>query len=327
MKKFILKADIQHYHNGDHVSFNNLAVQILEKNASVIAEQELVDAYTNNVKVENTVYKLARNSEYTAKKITVDRQRNKLYSIIGEIVRLNMKHFNPAIRDAAKQVDNLMSAYRNLARAGYEAETASIDSFLTHIHSDSYAGAISILGLCPWLLKLKEANDLFKTYADNMMQEEIAKPDINMQSARRQSDIALHKIIARIESKINLNGPEPFIPFMEEYNISVKHYDSLLHEHYGRRHIRTDISNADIATVGQQQYTGKPVFVIPEVSLRETSGTGTETLTELVFTRDFTVSYKNNIKPGTATLAVQGIGKYSGKVVTTFNIIETLTVI
>jgi hypothetical protein len=231
-----------------------------------------------------------------------------------------MKHFNPEVRDAAVHVNNLMLAYGNVTKEDYDAETASIDSFLTHMQSESYAGAAACLGLCPWLAQLREVNDLFKTYVDDTTQEQIAKPAITMRAARLNSDASLHKIIARIESKINLDGEEPFIPFMEEYNTVVTHYNTLVHENYGRRHVRIDISTAVITPIELQQYTGKPVFVIPEVWLRTKHEPEPDKVIELVFTQDFTVAYKNNIEPGTATVLIQGIGKYKGEAVATFNI-------
>jgi hypothetical protein len=70
-----------------------------------------------------------------------------------------------------------------------------------------------------------------------------------------------------------------------------------------------------------QKYTGKPLYVIPQVSIRQTAKDGSETVVELVFSEDFTVSYKNNTITGTATVCIRGIGKYTGELQTTFNII------
>jgi hypothetical protein len=319
----IKAAEVHSYNNDDHVNFNNLSVQIIEKNASVIDAEELVDNYISDVEMENIVYKPMRRSEYTAKKADADHQRDSLYRSIGSAVHLGMKHFNPEVRDAAIHVNNLMRAYGNVPKEGYDAGTASIDSFLTHIYSDSYAPAAALLGLYPWLAQLKEANDLFKTYVKNTMQEQIAKPAITMRAARLNADASLHKVIARIKSKINLSGDGPFIPFMEEYNTLATHYNMLVHENYGRLHVRIDISPALITLIKQQPYTGKPVFVIPEVRLRIKPETEPDKVTELVFMQDFTVSYKNNIGPGTATVVIRGIGKYRGEVITTFNITET----
>jgi hypothetical protein len=82
----------------------------------------------------------------------------------------------------------------------------------------------------------------------------------------------------------------------------------------------TDIAPAIIDVIATQAYTGQPVFVIPTVNLPETDRDGGEKVVSLVFTQDFTVAYRNNVNPGTATLTIHGIGKYKGEVTTTFNI-------
>jgi hypothetical protein len=93
-----------------------------------------------------------------------------------------------------------------------------------------------------------------------------------------------------------------------------------VNEHYGRLHVRTDISPAIIDEIPPQAATGLPVYVIPVLHLRLTNSDGMEEVTVLNFSVDFTVAYKNNVLPGTATLIAQGIGKYKGEIVTTFNI-------
>jgi hypothetical protein len=60
--------------------------------------------------------------------------------------------------------------------------------------------------------------------------------------------------------------------------------------------------------------------VIPLVSIVKKEKDGTEKVVELVFSKDYTVSYKNNVDRGTATLYIKGIGKYVGELTTTFNI-------
>jgi hypothetical protein len=116
-----------------------------------------------------------------------------------------------------------------------------------------------------------------------------------------------------LKSRIScLNGPESYLPFRDEFNALVKEYNTYVHEHYGRLHARTDIAPAIIGAIDAQPYTGRPVIVIPSVSLRKTAADGTQTPVEFVFSEDFTVSYRNNVEPGTATLLIEGIGHYRG---------------
>ena len=73
----------------------------------------------------------------------------------------------------------------------------------------------------------------------------------------------------------------------------------------------TPIDKAVISGIVKKTYTGKPITQNVSVKLIDkTLKKGT----------DYTVSYKNNINAGTATITVTGIGNYSGTVSKTFRI-------
>lgn len=74
----------------------------------------------------------------------------------------------------------------------------------------------------------------------------------------------------------------------------------------------TDLSAAQVK-VPQQQYTGQPLTPAPEVTL------GDQKLKKDV---DYSVSYSNNTKAGTATVTVTGINQYTGVAKGTFEIVD-----
>lgn len=71
------------------------------------------------------------------------------------------------------------------------------------------------------------------------------------------------------------------------------------------------ISATAVSGTGSKVYTGSAIKPVPAVKV------GGRTLKNGT---DFTVSYKNNTEPGTATLSVTGKGNYSGSVAKTFKI-------
>lgn len=73
----------------------------------------------------------------------------------------------------------------------------------------------------------------------------------------------------------------------------------------------TDLSGAQVK-VPQQQYTGQPLTPAPEITL------GDQKLKKDV---DYSVSYSNNTKAGTATVTVTGINQYTGVAKGTFEIV------
>jgi hypothetical protein len=77
-------------------------------------------------------------------------------------------------------------------------------------------------------------------------------------------------------------------------------------------------SHTVIDPIETQQYTGRPVTPFPAVHCREEG----KLVAELIFGKDFTVTYKNNIHAGMAELTVHGKGGYKGTKTATFNISE-----
>ena len=81
-------------------------------------------------------------------------------------------------------------------------------------------------------------------------------------------------------------------------------------DNYKDKLVRTSIAKAKV-TVSDKAYTGKaqkPAPTVKENGVTLTKGT------------DYTVTYKNNVKVGKATLTVKGKGAYEGTVSKTFKI-------
>ncbi|MDR0370231.1 MAG: DUF6261 family protein, partial [Prevotellaceae bacterium] len=192
---------------------------------------------------------------------------------------------------------------------------------IEHLGKPDYTPSVTALALLPWITELTSLNNLFKTYVDDTTQEQVDKPDVSFREARNQTNLALHELMDRITAKINLEGPDTYLPFIKEFNVTTDHYNTLMHEHYGRLHARTDIGSAKIGDIATMSYTGKPIYVIPSVSIDICDKDGDTKQVDLIFSVDFTVAYQNNIEPGTAGLTITGIGKYTGSIQTTFNIV------
>ena len=320
MEESIKKPNSSHYNSGDHVRFNRSTYEIFDKNSGVINAPDLLSEYRVNLELEESIYKWLRRSEFTEKKAAADNDRDKVLIGMTATVEIATEHVLPVMRDSAKHVFNVIHNFGDLANSGYNAETAGIDSLIAKLKSKDYISAVEILGLMPWLDELEKYNNIFKGYAEEAEQELVEKPTIKYRDVRTQTDKALRKIIRRISSLMDINGPDAYSQLVNEFNVHVTIYNTQVNEHYGRLHAKTDISNAEIDTITAQTYTGKPVYVIPAVKIRKTGKDNTENIIELVFSKDFTIGYKNNVSVGTATLTITGIGKYSGEIITTFNI-------
>jgi hypothetical protein len=322
MNTLLAAPDLYHYNIATHNGFHKRCIEIFRKYDSIIDALDLIDTYAEKGKQEDYIYKWMRRKKHTEKKAEIDHLRDKTYKGAMALVRVNLRHFDPVVHEAANHIYKLLNNYGDVVHANYDAETTSIDSILTHLQSEAYIEDVKLLSLLPWLARLHDLNTQFKQYVQETAQEEINKPNITPIKSRRQTDEALKKITERIQALASLNGQDKYMPLAREINGLVNHYNQLVREHYGRIHARISIDSAYIAPILPQTFTGRPIFAIPELKLKlaDTTSDGIEQVVELIYIEDFTASYKNNVNPGTATIRIQGVGKYKGEIVTTFNI-------
>jgi hypothetical protein len=160
MEVKLRKPQTSRYYNADHVD-HEMTDQVCVKFASVVSDKALIIAYQEAQQQEVTGYKWVRQSEFTKKKKEADRRRDTVYTGMLGIVRANLKNFNPAVRDHALHVFNLLNNYGDLTRSGYDARTAAIDSILACFDSSDYQAAVTVLGLSAWVQELSAQNNLF----------------------------------------------------------------------------------------------------------------------------------------------------------------------
>lgn len=75
----------------------------------------------------------------------------------------------------------------------------------------------------------------------------------------------------------------------------------------------TNISNADISNISEQNYTGSELTPKPTIIFNGV---------ELVEGTDYTLSYSNNIDVGTASVTIIGTGNFTSNITKTFAIVE-----
>ena len=110
------------------------------------------------------------------------------------------------------------------------------------------------------------------------------------------------------------------ITYVYDYYILADGYliggDGAIHKGDYYHNTSTDISSFTFSKIANKPYTGKAIK--PSVTVKDGDK-------KLVKGTDYTVSYKNNTKIGTATVIVTGKGKYSGTKELTFNIVPKKT--
>jgi hypothetical protein len=320
MKSELRKPDLGHYKEGSHVEFHVTMHEILKKYKALADTEPLLSVYQAKIRQEERVFKFKRRNDFTRKKRETNFLRGEVFKGMRNLIRACKKRSEPALRDHAARLSNVVENYGDLSRAIYNVRTAGIDHIVEILSEPAYSASVEALCLDSWLAELTQLNTLAKDYAAKVEEENVRKIDVSSRIARKETDRALRAIADRITAQIILDGEGAFQTLVAEFNVHVEHYNAVVREHYGRLHATVDISSANIATIGVQRYTGEPVYVIPKVKVRSKKKDGEETEVVLVFGKDFTVSYKNNIGPGTAQMEIKGIEGYSGSIRTGFNI-------
>jgi hypothetical protein len=200
-----------------------------------------------------------------------------------------------------------------VAARGYEEEEALLNILLNHLTGD-YATQVATAGVTAWVTQLAAQNAEVQRLHDLAYAATAAAAGVSVKDARKANDTKLDALVNRLNALIEIDTAGSFDAFITEYNVMAKYYETLIRERQTRnRHKQRNLADADISSIADQPYSGDRLSPRVQVFYRGEA---------LVEDRDFTVEYANNINPGTASVTIRGKGSYTGKKITTFNIVR-----
>jgi hypothetical protein len=266
------------------------------------------------LQTEESLMEYARKSIYTEQIVEADHRLDRDISGMKAVILSGLNHFDPAVVLAAKILDNYLKPFGRIRYKSYEAESAAIQKLVRDM-LNTYAPQVAILGLGAWIEEINLAELNFTSIYTTRSVEQADRPQESIRDIRFDLETYYHKMTTVVEADVNLNGPAKCGEFILRLNNRITHYnDEFAHP------TRHDIIHAVAVPIPTQKYTGKAVIPIPEVHYVQE---GKPTV-ELVFSVDFTVTYKENVNVGDAELIIHGKGKYKGKKTITFNIERTV---
>jgi hypothetical protein len=304
----IVKIYLEHLRSEAHYQFMIL-VRKLFGTWSIIMNiiADLLSEFDRLILLEGQLVDTVKASKYTEQLVELDSMLDKYLIGFNSAVKAAMHHFNPAIVEAAKAVEVRMRPFRgSIEKRSYEEEAAAVKILVADLNGPQYQSLIATLGLGEWVTAIAQTQDEFEQLFILRNSELANRPHEQLLEVRKQLNIVYRAIIARIEAHILLDGEYQYREFVAELNREVVYFNE--HSHH---YVKKDIGKADVASINDQPYTGEPVIVLPEVTFEGE---------KLVFSTDFEVSYKNNIKPGTVTLIIHGKRHFKSTKTVTFNI-------
>jgi hypothetical protein len=306
--KLILSILFRYLRGEAHYRFLSLFNQLLNEFSAVkTVVAPFYTEFSTLLAQEKDIVDMQKSSDYTQQISAADHRDDWLITGINDAVRAALHHYDPTIVAAARSVWLRLKAFGEIQAKSYEEEAAAIDLLVEDLRSSEFATKISQLGLTGWVNELATAVADFERLLKLRNVEQSVKPQQRLREVRRQLESVYRNMIAYITSAAMLNTSGTYTTFIDRLNAQITYFNEHNH-HPAPRSIRT----ATVEVIPVQTYTGKDITPIPIAYLDGE---------ELFFAKDFTLTYKNNIQPGTAEATLTGKGDYTGQKTVTFNII------
>ncbi|MDR1886969.1 MAG: DUF6261 family protein [Prevotellaceae bacterium] len=308
--KHIESAHLHYYRNEAHYEFAGEFRGLLNRFPSAgTLLSTLIPEFDGIYAREGELVDRMRKSDVTEQLAETDRLIDRYVTGIRENVAAGMRHFDPVVVEAATSLNNRLKAFGKIERKAFEEESAAVKLLIEEFQSPEYAHKVDIVGIAPWVTKLAETESVFNALFDLRNAELADRPDGQTKEVRQELDTVYHRMTDRIDAAATLDESGVYSEFIRQLNGYITYFNEHTHQH-----AKKDVKNANTDAIPVQQATGAAITPIPVVYLEGK---------ELTFAADFNLTYKNNVKPGTATLIIHGKGAYRGRKEVTFNIVES----
>ncbi|MDR1346328.1 MAG: DUF6261 family protein [Bacteroidales bacterium] len=303
----IKKIHLEYLRNEAHYQFMLLVQKLFAAypaTSDIVAD--LIPALLDLTKTEGQLVDALKASQYTEQIAEADRRVDRDITGINAAIASALRHYDPAVAKAARELEVRMKSIRGeIAKKAYGEESAAVKILLADLRN-IYTSQVTLLGLSGWVTELNEAQAAFEQLFILRNSELAARPQEKLQAVRKEINSVYRSIVERIDAYGILNSIDITRKFIGELNREVEYFNE-----HSRQHAKMDIDKAAVASIPDQIWEGKPVIVLPVVTYEGD---------ELVFTKDYELSYRDNVHPGTAAVLIHGKGTFQGLKTVSFNI-------
>jgi hypothetical protein len=212
---------------------------------------------------------------------------------------------------ASRRLRAMLKNYGRVRRKPYNAQGGDIKAILENLEG-AYAEDAAKLGLAVRAAELKTAFGEFSALLEERDTEKPQNQTEKFPAVRKGIEGVYRKIATIVDAGAALGSSPAFGAFIDTLNPEI---ERLNREYHRTKH---DIGLAEADGIPSQPHTGEPVTPTPRVRYRKTP----EKHVLLVLGKDYNLSYRNNIKEGTAECIIRGKGSYKGSKTVTFVIGE-----
>jgi hypothetical protein len=257
----------------------------------------------------HTLLNKQRASELTPQIKEKDEQRDALLAEVKRTAKTGQKSSLPAMAAAGNKIVAFFTPIWNIGKESIMSQTDEIKLLQSRYTADAtLTAAAATLGISTQMQNLFTVNTALHTLYNERLDKMSDIEGPSATSLKKEVVKDYNGLCGAVEITLSALPTTALQKLFTEMNDIRRKYIS-------RLPTPLDPARTSVAPIPEQPYTGRHITPLPRVFFQ----TDTE-LRELVFSQDFTVTYRNNTKVGEAQLFVHGKGKYTGRYNTTFHI-------
>jgi hypothetical protein len=248
-----------------------------------------------------------RKSILTEEITAANRQINHTLVGINAAVRAARYAADKATVDAADNIRIMLKNYGRVTHKPYSDKSGDLDAML-RLFATEYAADAATVGLQGRIAELQAAFNRFERFLRQRNTEYVKKPDYTFRDVRRGIEAVYHKMATIIDAGSTLNASPDFAALIDKLNPKIDRFNATFIP------VKHRIATTKPDGIEPQPHTGEPVTPTPAIYYTDIHGK----TVKLALGRDYNLSYKDNIKPGTARCIFHGKGKFTGSKFVTF---------
>lgn len=229
----IKKIHLMLLQNEEHAGFNTYVDNyIAETGATVLNVETLATEHKLKLETEKSVLDLVQKNSFTVRVNLAEEARDKPIRGFFKVVKGMLHHFNPAVAQAAMNIDLINEKFSKVIYLSDEKQTTAVESYLAALKAAT--ADITLLGLADWITEIVATQNTFEELVKSRNNEVDLKPATNMKAARIDTDLSYNAIFDRINAFITIEGDAKYAAFVTSLNNRIDQYNTAIAQRKGR---------------------------------------------------------------------------------------------
>ena len=226
--------DFTRFRNNEHFQFHSeFRSLVVDQTAAKLKVATQFDHYVACYEKEDVSLQVIRMSAVTKEIKDSYKLRGRTFRGLARTNSAALLHYDPLMVMAAKRLKILFDTYGNIARMSLNEATSAIYNLLQELEGD-YLVDMQQLSLTGWATALKAQNANVNALVKSRYDEKAARTDLKMVNTRLETDKAYGVIVTLINSRIIVDGPTVYEPFVRKLNAFINKYSIVVAQRQGR---------------------------------------------------------------------------------------------